>query len=486
MTPTMITRYRFSVLLGLLWISVWQGMAQSGVPYGVDVFDFRQGGPFKNSVNLRITEDGLGALRPDEPTEVESSQVPLPSNQTADFTAIAPEIYWNAPTGSSLRVMVRFIDGAGHASDWQMVSRCYGDPHGSRRWVGNLITAPPQSVAYQYSLSFYLRSDRPPLISIPQLRMHRIHIQTAPLSGPMPTQRQHQVLNQQCDSIPAYVPRSAWGAPTSSDQPHPKPGCTQGPGYAPITHLALHHTGTANQAPNWPAMVQALWYYHTRVLERCDIGYNWLIDPDGRLYEGTAGGYQVVSDHLCVKSYSTGTVSVGLLGTYVEQSPSSLALHKLRQLLVWQTCNADIDPQMTSSLIAGPQLPHLFTPDALCSDWCAPTRLTTLLPTLRSLVADGLANLTTQVQDLQSTGRFRIFPNPSAGHIEVELVSSYTQPATLSVLNQQGAVVHQRRWSLLAGTNRYDLRLTHLPPGLYYLQLQTDQSVAAHKVQITK
>src|SRR5262245_44507247 len=123
---------------------------------------------------------------------------------------------------------------------------------------------------------------------------------------------------------PPVVTRTEWGCPDGQTTTH---GTLS---YATVTHLIVHHTAMGNEAPNsdWPAIVRSIWNFH--VFERgwADIGYNYLIDPDGVIYEGRAGGDDVVGAHF--SGVNAGTVGVAMLGAFTSAPPTSQALNSLK------------------------------------------------------------------------------------------------------------------------------------------------------------
>jgi hypothetical protein len=114
-------------------------------------------------------------------------------------------------------------------------------------------------------------------------------------------------------------------------------GCPDGeasrwtPAYSTVTHAVVHHTAGANSVTNWDAELRNIWYLHTVTNGWGDIGYNYLIDPDGVIYEGRAGGDGVIGAHFSCRN--TNTVGVALLGTYVITTPTPAALDSLKRLL---------------------------------------------------------------------------------------------------------------------------------------------------------
>jgi hypothetical protein len=137
---------------------------------------------------------------------------------------------------------------------------------------------------------------------------------------------------------PAYVNRAGWGGP-----PAQQPGCT--PAYTNVTHLVVHHqAGAAN--PPYSATVQAIWQLHVNTNGWCDIGYNWLIAPDGTVFEGRAGGNNVIGAHF--SGNNSNTMGVCFLGNFQNDQPTAAALASLEKLLAWKCCDSNIEPTGTS------------------------------------------------------------------------------------------------------------------------------------------
>ena len=126
-------------------------------------------------------------------------------------------------------------------------------------------------------------------------------------------------------------------------------GCPEGessqwtPRYTRVTHAVVHHTAGANSVPDWDAEVRSIWHLHTFTNGWGDIGYNYLIDPNGMIYEGRAGGDGAIGAHFSCQN--TNTVGVALLGTFTGVAPSNAALASLEWLLVELCRKNAIAPQ---------------------------------------------------------------------------------------------------------------------------------------------
>jgi len=88
--------------------------------------------------------------------------------------------------------------------------------------------------------------------------------------------------------------------------------------YSPkIYKIIIHHTASEIDFDNeniidYAARVRAIYYYHTVVRGWGDIGYNFLVDPLGNVYEGRSGGDRVVGGH--AYCYNIGTIGIAVIG----------------------------------------------------------------------------------------------------------------------------------------------------------------------------
>ncbi|MCK5472121.1 N-acetylmuramoyl-L-alanine amidase [Candidatus Gracilibacteria bacterium] len=79
------------------------------------------------------------------------------------------------------------------------------------------------------------------------------------------------------------------------------------------------------------ATVRAIYYYHAMWRAWGDIGYHFLIDSFGNIYEGRSGGDFVIGAHAFCGN--TGTIGVSFIGNFREELPSNAALDSAEQLL---------------------------------------------------------------------------------------------------------------------------------------------------------
>jgi hypothetical protein len=147
---------------------------------------------------------------------------------------------------------------------------------------------------------------------------------------------------------PPITPRSGWSADESIRRNMPV--------YAPDLRLALvHHTAGSNgyTRAEAPAIVKAIQLYHVKGNGWNDIGYNFLVDRFGQVFEGRFGGIvrNVVGAHAA--GFNTGSVGVSVLGEYSSLSVSPQARDALERLLAWRLDVAHLDPATTLTYLSG-------------------------------------------------------------------------------------------------------------------------------------
>ncbi len=130
--------------------------------------------------------------------------------------------------------------------------------------------------------------------------------------------------------------RTDWGCPDGETSSHGTPL------YTTVTHAVLHHTAGENSVPDWDAEMRSIWHLHVFTNGWADIGYNFLIDPNGVVYEGRAGGDGVVGAHFSCRNGNT--VGIALLGTYSTVKPTDAAIASLKALLAEICAKDGIDP----------------------------------------------------------------------------------------------------------------------------------------------
>ncbi len=117
----------------------------------------------------------------------------------------------------------------------------------------------------------------------------------------------------------------------------------------------VHHTDTDNDytAADAPAIVRGIYAYHTQTLGWNDIGYNFLIDRFGTMYEGRYGGVARGVVGAQVLGFNTGSTGISVIGTYTDAAPPAAAMASLERLLAWKLSLGGLDPLGTARMTCG-------------------------------------------------------------------------------------------------------------------------------------
>ena len=147
---------------------------------------------------------------------------------------------------------------------------------------------------------------------------------------------------------PLIVPRAGWGADERivRSKPH----------YATSVRMAVvHHTVNLNDYGPLAAaaIVRGIEVYHVKGNGWDDIGYNFLVDRYGQVYEGRAGGIDrnVIGAHS--QGFNTATAGVALIGNFTSTPIPAAARAALVKLLAWRLDVAHVDPLSTLSYFSG-------------------------------------------------------------------------------------------------------------------------------------
>jgi N-acetylmuramoyl-L-alanine amidase/Domain of unknown function (DUF4214) len=147
---------------------------------------------------------------------------------------------------------------------------------------------------------------------------------------------------QAAATAPVVISRAAWGAPAQR--------CTPGVASA-LVGAAVHHTVDSNGYSSVAEAMQQIRNdanYHLS-LGWCDLGYNFVVDKWGNIYEGRAGSLTqaVIGAH--AGGFNTGTVGVAMLGTYTSVNPTPAMQSAVAQIIGWRLGAYGVDPKTSMS-----------------------------------------------------------------------------------------------------------------------------------------
>jgi hypothetical protein len=230
---------------------------------------------------------------------------------------------WRAPGHLSLKVRTR-TDG-GRWSRW--VAATDGGAHGAARasdpvWAGGAD-------------SYQLRLDRP-------ARGLRAHFVSVPRFGAHPAAEAARA------GRPAIIPRSAWDPDHECDPVHP-------PSYGRVDMAFVHHTVNSNDyaRSDSAAIVLAMCRYHVHANGWWDIGYNFVVDRYGQIFEGRAGGVDRAVVGAQAQGYNSFSTGVSSIGTFDRVGQTAAGLRALGRILGWKLALNGVPAKGTLTEISG-------------------------------------------------------------------------------------------------------------------------------------
>lgn len=272
------------------------------------------------------------------------------------YSAVVPLWLADVPESASFTIQLRTGTADNRWSEWFQIE-------GNEDWtlpqddriVGQMITVPAADQTHQkiqFSLAFgrYSNTNSPVLHEI---RFSFIDASQGPSSAEL------NAMQSALDQGNPFPQKSGYPKPPviSREIWCTDPACdyTGGLTYYPVSHLILHHTASSNNASDWADVVRAIWYFHTFVLGWGDIGYHYLADMDGFLYEGHLGGDDVVGIHAA--SANTGSMGLALMGTFTNPdddppgiTPPPPMMNAAAELFAWKADQKNIDVYDASTL----------------------------------------------------------------------------------------------------------------------------------------
>jgi hypothetical protein len=139
---------------------------------------------------------------------------------------------------------------------------------------------------------------------------------------------------------PPIVPRTAWdprGECAPRSEPHVSPAAER---------IFVHHTVIFPEYPPEAGddVVRAVCLGHVNNRGFADIGYNFLIDRYGVIYQGREGGILKAVDGAHAQGFNAGSVGIALVGDFQEHGVPAEAARALDTLTAWLADLHDIDP----------------------------------------------------------------------------------------------------------------------------------------------
>ncbi|MBN2177423.1 MAG: VCBS repeat-containing protein [Demequinaceae bacterium] len=371
-----------------------------GVPDNVEVAV-----PLQEVSNAGLRE--AGALDP------LSSEIELADPATLDYPLVAltdpldldpsiPYVIGVTWEGSgSIAIDARCMTD-GQWQPWERVDRDGGEPgEGDLEVLGTEPYIAVNSTAVQFRASS--DTDVPPALTVRVFSSELVPAsETTPGAATSPST--------------AYDAASVVSAVTPVDNPQPvihlrdewSPRDPSGEfDIGTVQGAVVHHTAGTNSysTADVPAILRGIQNYHMDARGWFDIGYNFLVDKYGRIWEGRAGGIENTIWGVHSHSYNGVATGVSLMGNYDLVQPPVIAVNALADLIAWKLTLHGVSVSGNVYSYVSGYLPALTThrniPEASTS--CPGQYLYTKIPYLRTAVA-ARQNLPSLELNVDATG----------------------------------------------------------------------------------
>ena len=284
---------------------------------------------------------------------------------TSHFSLVG--VTWTGTVEASSVFSVRTRSHA-HWSDWQVLN--YSADHGvdldsteattARMGTDPLITGESDGVALRMisksgvlPTGFELSLIDSPITTQDRLLARSVRSYITPFASSV-TSPQGAVVQR-----PEIVTRAQWGANETWRDPVPRMGTSIIAGF--IHHTATTSSYTPEQAPG---QMRNLYAYFTKSLQYADMGYNFLVDQYGTIYEGRAGCTASTMDtcdgpSLPVQGAHTAgmnenTFAISVIGNFDTVKPSATSaaaiVNSLANLAAWKLAPYGLYPKDTASI----------------------------------------------------------------------------------------------------------------------------------------
>lgn len=298
-------------------------------------------------------------LRPVAGSVVRSAAVPLTSSSLHDVAPGRSErrttqlgtgsydlvgVTWRASAATAsaaphLRVRTR---SAGAWSDWEPLPALTDLPDAATS-EGRASTAgtEPLWVGPSDGVQVSLRGPRPDDLSLVLIDPGHRAADSAVAAATSP--RTTTTTRPDHAPRPVILSRRQWGADESWRD--------GGPWYdRTIQQVHIHHTVNANDysRADVPALIRGMYRYHTHDLGWSDIGYNFLVDRFGRIWQGRAGGNGKPVRGAHTLGFNDTSAGISVIGNFDEGRPGQKVLTAIVHLAAWKLDRYHRDPQGTA------------------------------------------------------------------------------------------------------------------------------------------
>jgi hypothetical protein len=169
---------------------------------------------------------------------------------------------------------------------------------------------------------------------------------------------------QTAAGAPAIISRGQWGARGQACAPDVA---------STLSGAVVHHTAgsnTYNSVAEAMAQIRGDQAYHIDARGWCDIGYNFLVDKWGNIYEGRANSLTQAVIGVHASGANTGTVGVSMLGNYDVVPTTPAMIDAVGRIIGWRLAAYGVDPLGAGTYPSGLYLPRIIGHRDVASTAC--------------------------------------------------------------------------------------------------------------------
>lgn len=151
----------------------------------------------------------------------------------------------------------------------------------------------------------------------------------------------------QLGARPPIVLRAGWGGDLLPPRALPS--------YGEVQLAVVHHTVSANDytPEQAPGAVLAIAKYHRDTNRWNDVGYNYLVDRFGTIYEGRAGGIDLPVIGAHAQGFNGVSTGISVIGTFTAAEPPEPVLNAVSRLIAWRLPLAGIPVAGRAIVVSG-------------------------------------------------------------------------------------------------------------------------------------
>ncbi len=372
-----------------------------------------------------------------------TAEVFISDEQKADFIFTSVGLSWEqtVPAGTSIEAQIRFKI-AGEWSEWLDLEEEVDQINPARTY--GIASANP-SQAMQYKFIMYGDGNNTPLVQNTDWTFIKAGKTVNSQPTPTPKYSSFPALSDATylalSTTPAsnVVSRSAWGADESYrylDDGQELDLIDRDPEFyekykdelqysrtveededgkkyiwplqypESVEKIIVHHTATTSNLDNPTQAIRDIYHYHAVTRGWGDIGYNYIVDQNGRIYEGRYGGEGVIGAHAGPGNH--GSIGIAVLGNYEENAVSEKTLVGMSRFISKKAKMHDIDPQ-SSSDFRGEVRPNVFGHRDIMGTTCPGAQLYDKLDLVRLLSANSFEEKEKFVKDYAYQDQSELF-----------------------------------------------------------------------------